>query len=57
MTIALKENISYSYASTTCSSAILKDYRPPFDATCVSSLITAGAQIVGMTKMDEFGMG
>lgn len=57
MTIALKENISYSYAPTTCSSAILKDYRPPFDATCVSSLITAGAQIIGMTKMDEFGMG
>ncbi|ADV24331.1 aspartyl-tRNA(Asn)/glutamyl-tRNA (Gln) amidotransferase subunit A [Cryptococcus gattii E566] len=57
MTIALKENISYSYAPTTCSSTILKDYKPPFDATCVSSLIAAGAQIVGMTKMDEFGMG
>ncbi|KIR26583.1 aspartyl-tRNA(Asn)/glutamyl-tRNA (Gln) amidotransferase subunit A [Cryptococcus deuterogattii LA55] len=57
MTIALKENISCSYAPTTCSSTILKDYKPPFDATCVSSLIAAGAQIVGMTKMDEFGMG
>lgn len=57
MTIALKENISYSYAPTTCSSTILKDYKPPFDATCVSSLIAAGAQIVGTTKMDEFGMG
>lgn len=57
MTIALKENISYSYAPTTCSSVALKDYKPPFDATCVSSLVAAGAQIVGMTKMDEFGMG
>ncbi|WVO23871.1 uncharacterized protein IAS62_005228 [Cryptococcus decagattii] len=57
MTVALKENISYSYAPTTCSSTILKDYKPPFDATCVSSLIAAGVQIVGMTKMDEFGMG
>ena len=32
-------------------------YHPPYTATCVHSLIKAGATIAGMTKMDEFGMG
>jgi aspartyl-tRNA(Asn)/glutamyl-tRNA(Gln) amidotransferase subunit A len=32
-------------------------YCPPYDATCVSSLLNHGAEIVGQTKMDEFGMG
>ncbi|WVQ76674.1 hypothetical protein IAR50_006348 [Cryptococcus sp. DSM 104548] len=55
--IAIKENISYSEAPTTCSSRILKGYLPPYNATCVDSLIGAGAYIKGTTKMDEFGMG
>ena len=35
----------------------MSGYYPPYDATCVSSLIASGAHIVGQTKMDEFGMG
>ncbi|WVF70189.1 hypothetical protein IAT40_004977 [Kwoniella sp. CBS 6097] len=55
--IAIKENISYASAPTSCSSSILRDYNPPYDATCVKSLAKAGAHIAGQTKMDEFGMG
>ncbi|WWD21947.1 hypothetical protein CI109_106435 [Kwoniella shandongensis] len=55
--IAIKDNISYDAAPTSCSSSILRDYDPPYTATCVTSLLSAGAQIAGQTKMDEFGMG
>ncbi|WVQ97706.1 hypothetical protein IAU59_004820 [Kwoniella sp. CBS 9459] len=55
--IAIKDNISYTSAPTSCSSSILEDYDPPYDATCVKSLVKAGAHIAGQTKMDEFGMG
>ncbi|TXT13467.1 hypothetical protein VHUM_00834 [Vanrija humicola] len=55
--VAIKDNISYSKGPTTCSSDILQDFVPPYDATCVKSLTSAGAHIVGKTKMDEFGMG
>ncbi|WVO15641.1 aspartyl/glutamyl-tRNA(Asn/Gln) amidotransferase, A subunit [Cryptococcus depauperatus] len=55
--IAIKENISFKESPTSCSSAILKDYKPPFNATCVDTLIQSGAHIIGQTKMDEFGMG
>ncbi|WWC87280.1 aspartyl/glutamyl-tRNA(Asn/Gln) amidotransferase, A subunit [Kwoniella dendrophila CBS 6074] len=55
--IAIKDNISYTVAPTSCSSSILRDYNPPYNATCVQSLISEGAHIVGQTKMDEFGMG
>ncbi|OCF42080.1 aspartyl-tRNA(Asn)/glutamyl-tRNA (Gln) amidotransferase subunit A [Kwoniella heveanensis CBS 569] len=56
-TIAIKDNISYTSAPSSCSSSILRDYNPPYDATCVKSLVRAGARIAGQTKMDEFGMG
>ncbi|KAK1926661.1 glutamyl-tRNA amidotransferase subunit A (Glu-ADT subunit A) [Papiliotrema laurentii] len=55
--IAIKENISYASAPTSCSSKTLQNYRPPYNATCVNSLLRSGATIAGMTKMDEFGMG
>ncbi|ODN75238.1 hypothetical protein L202_06430 [Cryptococcus amylolentus CBS 6039] len=55
--IAIKENISYSQAPTSCSSQLLQGYIPPYNATCVDDLINAGAHIMGTTKMDEFGMG
>ncbi|HTQ03734.1 MAG TPA: Asp-tRNA(Asn)/Glu-tRNA(Gln) amidotransferase subunit GatA [Polyangiaceae bacterium] len=68
--IAIKDALCTLDAPTTCGSRVLTrrgpdgrpggaeaGWRPPYDATAVTRLRTAGALLVGKTNMDEFAMG
>ena len=55
--IAIKDNICVRDEETTCSSRILKGFRPPYDATVVKKLKSAGAVLLGKSNMDEFAFG
>jgi aspartyl-tRNA(Asn)/glutamyl-tRNA(Gln) amidotransferase subunit A len=55
--VQVKDLISTRGIRTTCSSRMLENYVPVYDATTVTSLLDSGAVLLGKGNMDEFGMG
>lgn len=55
--ITVKDGICVKGVDSTASSAILKGYKPLFNATVVQRCLDEGAIILGKTVQDEFGFG
>ncbi len=55
--MALKDNMCTEGIPTTCSSKMLQNFVPPYNATVVERLAEAGSVVLGKLNMDEFAMG
>src|SRR6059058_795061 len=55
--LGIKDVLVMQGSPATAGSLILKEYKPPYDATAVTRLEAAGAVLLGKLNCDEFAMG